>query len=164
MKVLDINGVAVLWQKIKNTFVAIEEGKGLSTNDYTNEEKEKLTNLPAGAEENVIVGITVNGTEIVPTERIVDIVVPTDNAELANGAGYQTAEDVAAAIDEINYVSATDGQLSDKTGNVMPKTEASLVAINDTTVADMLTTLTNQITALQAEVEELKAKVAYIGQ
>lgn len=44
---LDKNGVLYLWQKITNKFVAKETGKGLSTNDYTTTEKDKLGALPA---------------------------------------------------------------------------------------------------------------------
>lgn len=48
-KFLDSNGVLYLWQKIKAAFVAKESGKGLSTNDYTTEEKNKLAAIDAGA-------------------------------------------------------------------------------------------------------------------
>lgn len=37
------NGLLYLWQKMKDTFVMKQSGKGLSTNDYTNEEKAKLS-------------------------------------------------------------------------------------------------------------------------
>ena len=47
-KVLDNNGVLYLWNKIKAKFVAQEDGKGLSANDYTDAEKTKL----AGIEEH----------------------------------------------------------------------------------------------------------------
>lgn len=36
-----------MWNKNKNTFVSKETGKSLSTNDYTNEDKNKLNNLSA---------------------------------------------------------------------------------------------------------------------
>ena len=65
-KYLDENGLLYLWNKIKahvqsvitnlnlsGTYVAKESGKGLSTNDYTTEEKNKLSNIQAGAEVNV---------------------------------------------------------------------------------------------------------------
>ena len=44
-KYLDSNGLLYLWGKIKSGFVAKVEGKGLSSNDYTNEDKAKLTGL-----------------------------------------------------------------------------------------------------------------------
>ena len=43
---LDKNGLLYLWQKIVNKFVAKETGKGLSTNDYTTPEKQKLGSMP----------------------------------------------------------------------------------------------------------------------
>ena len=45
-KYLDTNGLVYLWQKISEKFVAKEAGKGLSTNDYTTTEKEKLGAIP----------------------------------------------------------------------------------------------------------------------
>lgn len=50
---LDENGVRYFWQKIKNKFVVQESGKGLSTNDYTTTEKNKLSGIASGAEVNV---------------------------------------------------------------------------------------------------------------
>lgn len=46
---LNASGLARLWAKIKSTFVAKESGKGLSSNDYTNTEKNKLAGIAAGA-------------------------------------------------------------------------------------------------------------------
>lgn len=48
-KYLDENGLLYLWGKIKALFVAKEDGKGLSTNDYTSAEKEKLAGIAKGA-------------------------------------------------------------------------------------------------------------------
>mgnify|MGYP006988971592 CR=1 FL=1 len=42
--------------------------------------------------------IKVNGTEQTITSKTVDISVPTNNNQLTNGAGYQTASDVSTAI------------------------------------------------------------------
>lgn len=53
MGFLDKNGLTRLWAKIKAKFVAKEEGKGLSTNDYTTAEKNKLNGIASGAEVNV---------------------------------------------------------------------------------------------------------------
>ena len=44
---LDKNGLLYFWQKITSKFVAKESGKGLSTNDYTTAEKDKLGALAA---------------------------------------------------------------------------------------------------------------------
>ena len=52
-KYLDDNGLLYFWQKIKTTFVQSESGKGLSSNDYTTAEKNKLSGIEAGAQVNV---------------------------------------------------------------------------------------------------------------
>lgn len=46
---LDKDGVIYLWGKIKGKFVAKESGKGLSTNDYTTTEKNKLAGIATNA-------------------------------------------------------------------------------------------------------------------
>lgn len=44
-KYIDQNAFLYIWQKITNIFVKKESGKGLSTNDYTTEDKNKLAQL-----------------------------------------------------------------------------------------------------------------------
>ena len=67
-KYLDENGLTYLWTKIKGTFVAQVSGKGLSTNDYTTAEKNKLAGLSNythptyTAKTNGLYKITIDGT------------------------------------------------------------------------------------------------------
>ena len=53
-KFLDQNGLLYFWQKIVNKFVAKETGKGLSTNDFTNELKTKLDGISEGANKTTV--------------------------------------------------------------------------------------------------------------
>ena len=46
--------------------VNVEAGKGLSTNDYTNEDKNKLLGIDAGAQVNIIEHIMLNNIEALP--------------------------------------------------------------------------------------------------
>lgn len=78
-------------------------GKGLSTNDYTTTEKNKLSGIDAGAEVNVINTIKVNGAAQTVTSKSVNIAVPTNNNQLTNGAGYQTSSQVESAITAKGY-------------------------------------------------------------
>lgn len=73
MKFLDLNGLTTLWANIKNTFVAKESGKGLSTNDYTTAEKQKLAGIASNAEANVITAVKVNGAALTPDSKAVNI-------------------------------------------------------------------------------------------
>lgn len=86
------------------------DGKGLSTNDLTAELKGQYdaayehsiaAHSPANAQANLIEIIKVNGTALTPdTAKAVDIAVPTDNADLANGAGYITADAIKNKADK----------------------------------------------------------------
>lgn len=68
-------------------------------NNYTSGEKTKLSGIEAGAEVNVIEVVKLNGVSLTPdSNKVVDVSVPTNNSQLANGAGYQTASDVQSAI------------------------------------------------------------------
>lgn len=62
-KYLDLTGLELLWGKIKDNFVLKEDGKGLSSNDYTADEKSKLNGIEAGAQVNVIEGVAVRSTD-----------------------------------------------------------------------------------------------------
>jgi hypothetical protein len=70
-------------------------GKGLSTNDYTNDEKTKLEGIAEGAQVNVIETVKVNGVALTPSAKAVDVIVPTgtlaDKNEVAKA-------DLAAAL------------------------------------------------------------------
>ena len=68
-------------------------------NNFSTAEKTKLVGVEAGAQVNVVEEIRVNGTKVTPSGKAVNITVPTDNASLANGAGYQTEAEVRSAID-----------------------------------------------------------------
>ena len=46
---LSDDGLLYVWQKLKTLFVSKEAGKGLSSNDFTDAEKEKLSGIAAGA-------------------------------------------------------------------------------------------------------------------
>lgn len=57
--------------------VSTETGKGLSSNDYTNEEKTKLANLEIGAQVNILEAISIGGTDAPISDKKVDIPVAT---------------------------------------------------------------------------------------
>lgn len=72
-KYLDNDGLLYLWQKIKNVFATKDAldgkvdkvtGKGLSTNDYTTAEKDKLNGIQGGAQINPKVQVDEHNREI----------------------------------------------------------------------------------------------------
>ena len=61
-----------------NNKVNSESGKGLSTNDYTTSEKEKLAGIASGAQANVIENITLNGNNVPVNNKTVALTVITE--------------------------------------------------------------------------------------
>lgn len=51
---LNGNGVLYLWQKMKDSFVAKVAGKDLSTNDYTDADKQRLYGIAEGANKTTV--------------------------------------------------------------------------------------------------------------
>lgn len=94
-------------------------GKGLSTNDLTNELKtnydtaythSQSSHAPSDAEKNIVITIKKNGTALTPdASRAVNVTVPTKVSELANDTQFITAEDVPDAYTLPTATSTTLG-------------------------------------------------------
>ena len=114
-------------------------GKQLSTEDYTTAEKSKLAGIAAGAQANVIEAIQVNGTPVPPSDKTVNISVPTG----ALASKDEVAEsDLAAAL-----ASKINGKVDDsalaaiaKTGNIndLVQTSGDVLVLNCGTSSTVL--------------------------
>lgn len=80
-------------------------GKGLSTNDYTTTEQTKLSGIEAGAQVNVIEGISVNGTDITPdaNKKIAITVITKAVNDLVN---YYLKSDTYSKTEVDNIITA----------------------------------------------------------
>ena len=80
---LDSNGLLYFLQRIKTIFQGMfqakETGKGLSTNDYTTLEKQKLATISQGAEVNTLEGVKLGNATLSPDGNKV-VTIPLDNA------------------------------------------------------------------------------------
>jgi hypothetical protein len=98
-----------------NNFTLTEKQKLAGLENYNDTEiKQQIAN--AGK----IDIVKVNGVEQTVTNKAVEISVPTNNSQLANGAGYQTASDVnaliATALGEVQGLSISIVQTLPETG------------------------------------------------
>lgn len=105
---LDKNGLTLLWDKIKSALVNKVDkidGKGLSTNDFTTDEKIKLSGVESGAQANIIQGIQINGTNVVPSNKIASVTIPTSTSQLINDANFITINDVpsSSSVSAMSY-------------------------------------------------------------
>lgn len=76
-------------------------GKGLSTQDFTTALRDKLNAIEAGAETNIIEVIKRNGTNLVVTDKEVDISVPTKFSELTNDKNFKTESEIKTLINQL---------------------------------------------------------------
>ena len=67
-------------------------------NNYTTTEKNKLAGIANGAQVNVIETIAVNGSNLTPTSKKVNITVPENVSDLTNDSGFQTATQVTTTV------------------------------------------------------------------
>lgn len=99
---LDENGLAHLWQRIKllvtnnvSSKVDKVDGKGLSTNDYTNAEKTKLAGIADGAQRNVQPDWALTSGDGAIKNKPT---IPTKVSDLTNDSKYQSASEVNTKI------------------------------------------------------------------
>ena len=123
MKYLDDNGLLYLVQKIKTWLtgkVDKVDGKGLSTNDLTNDLKAKYDTAVSKVDEltetggapNVIEIVKVNGTPLSPdSNKAVDIDVPTKISDLNNDDN--TVKDAAYVHTDNNYTTDEKNKLAE---------------------------------------------------
>ena len=127
---------------IPDTIQRTEEGKGLSTNDLTDELKanydaayefSQAEHAPVDAQANVIEKITVNGTEQTITDKTVDITIdgytlPAAGAELG---GVKSGGDVTITEGIIN-VNLTDYATEEYVNRaVAPKAQVQIITWED---------------------------------
>lgn len=95
----------------ESTYVQKDGNKGLSTNDYTDTDKSKLSGISSGAQVNVIESIKVNNATQAITNKSVNISVPTKVSQLNNDSGF------TSNIGTITGISM-NGQSKGTSGNV----------------------------------------------
>lgn len=120
---LDKSGLTLLISKIKAALggkVDVVNGKGLSTNDYTNAEKSKLNDIASGAQVNVIESVKVNGTALTPSNKSVDVTVPTKVSQLTNDSEFQTSTQVNSIVTGKGYQTQSQVQslINSAVGNI----------------------------------------------
>lgn len=97
-KLIDSTILNYFKQQLDKLFVKQVSGKGLSTNDYTSAEKQKLSGIASGAQVNVIESVSVNGTALSATSKAVNVTVPTKTSQLTNDSSYVTSSSLSSTL------------------------------------------------------------------
>ena len=156
---LDKTGLALVWEKIKNGLsgkVDKVDGKGLSTNDYTANEKTKLANIASGAQVNVLEGIQKNGDTVQIVNKIANISVPTKTSDITNDSGFITTSDIPEGAAASTTTPAMDGTAA--TGTELAFARGDHVHPTDTSRA-----AASDVTALTTRVGDLETAVGTGG-
>lgn len=139
-KYLDNDGLLYLWQKIKNVFATKDAlndkvdkvtGKGLSTNDYTTAEKNKLNGIQSGAQVNP--RVTVDGN----SREISGYFVNDDIGALIMGYDDDTSQDAGTIA--VPLASAAQGAIQSLSAALAGKVDAEDgkgLSANDYTTAE----------------------------
>ena len=103
-----------------NHYVRKEEGKGLSTNDFTDEYRAKLDGIEDNAQVNVLETISVNeGTPIHADEnKNVDIFVPTKTSEIENDSDFAVTSEDTTFTEDFNVLGDTSLKDTNIDGNL----------------------------------------------
>ena len=108
------------WEKVNANFTELyntmankvdkEAGKGLSTNDYSTTEKQKLAGIADGAQVNVLESVKVNGTALTATDKAVniDLSAYAKKTDLASAYKYKGSK---ATYDELPTSGNTAGDV-----------------------------------------------------
>ncbi len=73
-----------------NKYVLKEKGKGLSSNDFTDNDVQKLNSIEVGAEVNKLETITINNGNkmLADSDKNINIPIPTKTSDLINDGGF----------------------------------------------------------------------------
>lgn len=88
---LDNDSLTLIFKQVKDNMVAKEEGKGLSTNDFTAGEKSKLAGIAAGAQVNVKADWNATSGDAVILNKPS---IPSKTSDLTNDSGFITTSDI----------------------------------------------------------------------
>lgn len=109
-KYLDYNGLLYFVTKIRDEFVAQEAGKGLSSNNFSTTEKNKLAELKSAIDNltSTEADAPLSANQGRALKELIDAI---------NAAGYQTAADVSTYVLGLDY--QTDAQVAASIANAL---------------------------------------------
>lgn len=141
MGYLDNSGVSHLWAKIKAAFVAKETGKGLSTNDFTTAEKDKLAGIESGANKYTLPTAGQGTLGGVKTSSTVDSTTGLTPSPIIGGIVYYKDTNTTYPVvssEKDGLMSKEDKQTLDNlvaTGGEVNQNAFSNVVVGSTTIA-----------------------------
>lgn len=103
-KKTDVEATYAKKTEVDAAYVKKEDGKGLSTNDYTTDEKSKLEGIEAGAQVNIIESVSMNGSVLQPEAKGVNIDIASPIATAKNEAVNASKVTVSESVGTDNVL------------------------------------------------------------
>lgn len=137
---IDLDRLRYFYTKLQLIFagkVDKVDGKGLSSNDYTTEEKTKVAGIETGAQVNTIEGVQVNGTTVLPVNKIVNIQVAdgSSSAPLMDGSPSAGAGTSWARSDHVHPTDTTRAPIASPEFTGTPTAPTAAVGTSTTQLA-----------------------------
>lgn len=140
--------------------VGAEAGKGLSSNDYTTAEKNKLAGIASGAQVNTIETVKINGTALTPDgNKAIDVSVPTTVAELSDASNYALASDLEDYA-QVSDLEDTEEVLTAAVTDLNSRLEDAEEALED--VTDRVESLQHTVQTFPTDISEFNNDSGYI--
>ena len=121
--------------------------------EHTAEIQAKLATIEEGAEVNVIETVKVNGTALTPTDKAVDVEVPTKTSDLTNDSGFGTYSKPSGGIPKTDL--ATDVQTS------LNKADTAIQSHQDITGKEDKSNKVTELSAESTDTQYPSAKAVY---
>ena len=112
-----------------NKYVLKEKGKGLSTNDFTNNDKQKLDSVEIGAERNVLETITINCGAVYRADnnKNINLNIATKTSQLENDSQFAVLEEASEYADyRDSYVGKSKTSFNDSTNIAIGKNSTAM--------------------------------------
>ena len=165
-----LNGTTTSSGGVDLGYLVVQEGgKGLSSNDYTALEKNKLGGIDTGAQVNTIETVKVNGTALIPdANKAVDVQVPTTVAELSDSSDYAKTSDLEDYVlitdleDTEEVLAAAVNDLNDRISGLVDQypTEGSENAVSSGGVYEVITEneqiISSSLSSLDSRITDLE--------
>ena len=123
-----------------SNYVIKEDGKSLSTNDFSNLYKTKLSNIEENAQVNKIESVKANNTELEIVDKSINITIPTNTSDLVNDSGFINSTSGLATssqlTSEITRATEAETAINDK---IPEGTSVSNKLINNTLLTEAVT-------------------------
>lgn len=152
----DFGQISILLSK----YVLKEEGKGLSSNDFTNEDKLKLDSIQSDAQPNVLETISVNNGEPIHADenKNINLTIPTRISQLQNDS------DFALNISSSEYSDYRDSYVGKSEYAVKNVCGTSLSCL-DTVMSDLSTEINRRCdkdNILEGEINNVSERVSSV--